>query len=46
MSETGSRPSPSHAQHIPATNAAIPTSGDVASMIAGNVITARVMYGT
>lgn len=44
---TGNRPAPNHESAIPMTSAIIPATGDcVASTIAGNVITARVIYGT
>ncbi len=47
MTDTGKRPNPNHAAMMPSARAIAPASGDdVASVIAGNVITARVTYGT
>ena len=43
MMETGKRPRPNHAAMMPSARAIAPAMGDdVASVIAGNVITARV----
>ena len=47
MTETGNRLRPAHADTMPTTKATAPAIGeDVASSIAGNVITAKVTYGT
>ena len=47
MTDTGKSPSPNHAAMMPSARAIAPASGDdVASVIAGKVITARVTYGT
>ncbi len=47
MIDTGKRPRPNQAAMMPSAKAMAPASGDdVASVIAGNVITARVTYGT
>lgn len=44
---TGNKPAPSQEATIPIINATHPASGDcVVSTIAGNVITAKVTYGT
>lgn len=43
MIDTGNSPNPNHAAIIPRTRAKAPANGDeVASVMAGNVITARV----
>ena len=47
MIETGKRPRPNQAAMMPSAKAMAPASGDdVASVMAGKVITARVTYGT
>ena len=47
MIDTGKRPRPNHAAMMPRISAKVPASGDdVASVMAGKVITARVTYGT
>ena len=47
MTDTGKSPRPNHAAMMPRTSAKVPASGDdVASVMAGKVITARVTYGT
>ena len=47
MMETGKRPRPNQAAMMPSAKAIAPASGDdVASVMAGKVITARVTYGT
>lgn len=43
MMDTGNSPNPNHAAMIPRMRAKVPANGDdVASVMAGNVITARV----
>ena len=47
MTDTGKSPSPNHAAMMPSARAMAPAMGDdVASVIAGKVITARVTNGT
>ena len=47
MMETGKRPRSNQAAMMPSAKAMAPAIGDdVASVMAGNVITARVTYGT
>ena len=47
MMDTGNNPSPSQAATMPTTKDTAPATGeDVASTMAGNVITASVTYGT
>ncbi len=47
ITETANKPNPLHAEMIPATNDTSPIPGhEVASIMAGNVITDKVTYGT